>query len=149
MIKTHLLAIGIGLALFATPSLVFAESTECNPGIRPAHITFAKEPGPETTELPADLIPDYNRWLAWNCVDWADIALDDYDYQGAFMSGIGLDDDGLFPDTFEKHSHVLFSVDSKYSTGLCDGCIWQLSQHGEWECLPAAQCLDAPFCGNL
>jgi hypothetical protein len=83
--------------------------------------------GDETTELSPyreKIFRLWARYLGLNDVDTAP-----YDYRGAFMAGVKPETsavDGMphWPDTFKRHGHPTFSVQSQYSAGPFDGGAW-------------------------
>lgn len=87
------------------------------------------------TSLPANKTVEYNNWSATNRKIEGRTELDsghDYDYQGAFMKGLGRsqagdiglngkaipqDQVGHLDDEFKKPNHVTFSTESIYAQG--------------------------------
>lgn len=86
-------------------------------------------PPPETTVLPVGLERLFQQWVLEQGVADADSPHSKYDYRGAFMDGLqssvsAVDGAPHWPDTYKRHGHPSFSVESKYSTGPFDGGAW-------------------------
>ena len=95
-------------------------------------MTIPFRPSFEDTPLTADEEREFRSWALFNGVRDVDHPESHYDYRGYWkkVARSGQDqrkayDDGLhFPDTYKKHGHPTFSVESQYSTGPGDGGRW-------------------------
>lgn len=96
------------------------------PRLRPAIVT---RPPSEVTLLSPEDEASFQVWAARNGVRDADSPLSRYDYRGAWQANqqsavSAVDGEPHWPDTFKRHGHPTFSVESQYSTGPRDGGRW-------------------------
>ena len=61
----------------------------------------------------------------------------DYDMAGAMAAGVKQGENGHWPDTYKKPSHITFSDESKYSTPETQGGKWKKQDNGRWSFTPS------------
>jgi len=80
------------------------------------------------TQYETPLTPiEEKRYQAWKKELAPNDSGFDYDYRGAFKSGVLPGEDGHWPDTFKKPNHPTFSNESKYAVGE------NAKRAGHWE----------------
>lgn len=88
---------------------------------------FAGQP-PERTALSPEQETAYQAWLRRYQITDADRPGSNYDYRGAFLTGLTPDTRGHWSDQFKQHGEPTFSEESQYSAGPGDGGTWQGEQ---------------------
>jgi hypothetical protein len=87
----------------------------------------------DNSTLNAEQQNSYQTWL--NQMEHAvghDLPVDDYDMQGAFLSGVAPSANNHFSDEFKKPNHMTFSTDSRYSGHGYTGGRWAKGANGDW-----------------